>query len=339
MVRFQGENLLRTGNTQRWGIATALIATLIIGVLALVPDPFFRSRVYATTFDDVEGVVPGAGVYFAGAQVGTVRSVAIDPPTRLFLVRLGIYRDWRPSKCAFAQIGAANPLAAPRIVLSAPEGGEQRCAVARSVAGCEALKPLGDQGSRITGCGRSPDLFKTAAIAVGEAAAVARTASQMATRLGAMLDGGTGSSPINMAKVAKDSTQALASLSAISQRLDSSLTPGRGDIALTLAKVRRASGRAGEFDMRSLNGTIGEVRTLVAQNQTTVSALLSEGQATAAQTRALLENISGSLVTTSANLARASETMTILTERVASDPTYVLRGQKFQDPPNPGGAR
>ena len=131
-------------------------------------------------------------------------------------------------------------------------------------------------------------------------------------------------------------TAAVAALSGISRKLDASMTPGRGDVALTLANVRQLTGRAGQFDMASLNGTMRGVQTVVGNNQDNISGLLVESRATAAQTRAMLEQLTASLATTSANLARASDSMTALSERLAADPSSVVRGRKFEDPPAPG---
>ena len=90
-------------NSLWWGYATAAFALILVAVLALVPDPFFTQRVVAASFDDVEGVAAGAPVFFRGAQIGSVRSVSLDGPTRLFDVRLGVRREWHPSACSFAE--------------------------------------------------------------------------------------------------------------------------------------------------------------------------------------------------------------------------------------------
>ena len=81
----------------RWGLGTAALALAVLVALAFAPDPLFRQRVYVTSFDDVEQLVPGAPVYFQGAVVGAVRNFTLDPQTRIFRVRLGVERAWRPS--------------------------------------------------------------------------------------------------------------------------------------------------------------------------------------------------------------------------------------------------
>ena len=328
---------MKAANSLIWGFATALAALIVVAVLAFVPDPFFRERVIAASFDNVEGVARGAPIFFRGSQIGTVRSVDLDAPTRLFDVGLGVRRDWRPSSCSFARIAEANPLTTPHIELVALEVPATQCQAARLAAQCDRVPLVPSRGATIDGCRRNAGLFETAALAVGQAAAVAKTANAMAARLGTMLGSDApGGSPVNMAKVAQDSTAALAALSGISRKLDDSLAPGRGDVALTLANVRRATGRAGDFDVASVNGTLRDVRTLVGQNQANVTGILSEGRVATTQTRALLEELTASLATTSANLARASDSMTALTERLAQDPSSVVRGRKFENPPAPG---
>jgi hypothetical protein len=316
-----------------WGMATAALALSVILLLAFVPDPFFRDRSLVTRFDDVDSVEPGVAVYFRGAEIGSVRSVELDPATRLFDVDLAVRRDWRPSACSFARITGSNPLVPPRVELVALEIGANACPVARAAARCDALAPRAGTPA-IDGCRRGPDLFAAATAAVGEAAAMARTANQMATQLaGLMASGGSGGGTL---AIARDSMATVAALRGISERLDASFVPGHGDVALTLANVRRASGRAGSFDVASLNATMREVQTMVAQNQANVAGLLAEGRTTTAETRTLLETMSTSLATTGANLARASDSMGALTERLAADPTYALHGSKFVDPPAPG---
>lgn len=322
----------------RWGIGTAVAAIAVVAILALVPDPFFRQQVYATTFDDVEGIGPGVKVYFQGAAVGEVRSVDLDPDSRTFAVRLGVQRAWKPSGCSYATIASANPFTAPRIELAALDTPAGRCATALAAAQCVPVARAGE-GDAITGCRRPADLFQTAALAVGEAANVARTANQMAQRLQGMLQGsggGTGS-PVDMAQVARDATGTLSALNSLSVQLDRSFTPGRGDLALTLANVRKATGRASEVDIAALNGILQETKALVAQNQGSIAGLLAEGKSSATEARVLLEGASASLVATSANLERTSSSLGALTERMAGDPTYAIRGQRYADPPAPGG--
>lgn len=325
----------------RWGIVIALIAAVVIAVLAFVPDPLFRQRVMTTTFDDVTAILPGTPVFFRGAEIGAVRSVELDPPSRLFAVRLGVRRDWRPSACSFAEVVATNPLTTPRVELVAVEQPATRCPAARAAALCDRLASIAPPGgapggAAIDGCRRAPDLLQSAAAAISETTAVARTANQMATRLAAMLSG-PGSSTFDMAGIAHDSTAALAALSGVAQRLDSSMAP-RGDLALTLANVRRVTGSASRIDVANINGTLSEVRALVAQNQKSIAGILAEGSQTTGQARAMLEDLSASLNQTSANLARASDSAAALGERLAASPTYALHGRKFADPPAPGAA-
>lgn len=322
----------------RWGAGAAILAVVLVAVLALVPDPFFRQRVIATTFDDVEGVAPGAQVYFRGAQIGEVRSVDLDAPSRTFAVALGVARQWRASPCSFATVSSANPFTAPRIELVALESGSAACAVARRAYGCDTVPAAGRAGDdAIAGCRRPADLFDTAATAVGEAAAVARTANAMAQRLQTMLHGSGGGSAVDMAQVARNATETLAALNSLSGQLDRSFAPGQGDIAVTLANVRKATGRASEVDIAALNGILRETQGLVAQNQASIAGLLSEGKSSASEVRMILEGASASLVATSANLERTSASLGALSERLAGDPTYAIRGQRYADPPAPGG--
>lgn len=326
----------------RWGVGAALAAVALVAVLALVPDPLFRQRVIATTFDDVEGVAPGVQVYFRGAPVGAVRSIELDGASRTFAVRMGVERQWRPSPCAFATVSSANPFTAPRIELVALETGAPQCAGARRAYGCEPVSaPVGAGQDILVGCRRAANLFETAAAAVGEAAAVARTANAMAQQLQAMLQGdgsaGGAGSAVDMAQVARNATETLAALNSLSGQLDRSFTPGRGDIAVTLANVRKATGRASEVDIASLNGLLRETQALVAQNQQSIAGILAEGKSSASEMRMILEGASASLVATSANLERTSESIGNLSERLAADPTFAIRGQRYADPPPPGG--
>ena len=316
----------------RWGLAASLVALLVLLGFAFLHDPFGTQRTLTTRFDNVENIASGVPVTFAGLPVGEVSGVRLEPASRTFAVALSVRRDWQPSRCAFARIDASNPLATPRIELVAPPGSD--CGAVRTAASCAVLDPGGR--ATLAGCRRGSGLFETASLAIGQAAAVATTANAMAGRLSAMM-GSSGSSGLDMARVARDSSAALASLAAISHSLDASLAPGRGDIALTLANVRRASGRAGDFDMATLNGTLHDVRTMVATNQDNIAGILADGRATTAQTHALLEGMASSLDTTSANLARASDSMAALGERLAADPTYVLHGRRYADPPPPSG--
>lgn len=325
------------GTQIRWGFGTALAALVVVATLAFVPDPFFRQRVFATTLDDVEGIAPGVKVYFRGAAVGEVRSVDLDPPSRTFAVRLGIARDWRPSACSYATVASSNPFTAPRIELVALETGAAQCPSALAAVQCDPVRASAGSVAAITGCRRPADLFQTATLAVGEAANVARTANQMAQRLQAMLQGTGGSgSAVDMAAIARDATGTLAALNSLSVQLDRSFAPGKGDMAMTLANVRKATGRASEVDIAALNGILRETKALVAQNQASIAGLLSEGKNSATEARMLLEGASASLVATSTNLERTSGSLGALTDRLAGDPTFILRGQRYADPPAPG---
>lgn len=322
----------------RWGVGSAIAAVLVVAIIALVPDPFFRQNVYPTTLDDVEGITPGVKVFFRGAEVGEVRSIALDPASRNFAVQLGVTKNWRPASCAFATVASANPFTTPRIDLVTLEAKAGACSVARMVAGCDAVPAVAGSGAAtITGCKRPDDLFKLATMAVGEAASTARTANEMATRLRDMLQGGgEGGGAVDMATMARNATETLAALNSLSGQLDRSFTPGRGDIAVTLANVRKATGRVSDVDIAALNGILRETQTLVAQNQQSIADLLAETKGTAGQARVMLEGASASLVAASSNLERTSGNLDALTDRLASDPTYILRGQRYVDPPAPG---
>lgn len=320
----------------RWGLGAALLALGVVAILALVPDPFFRQRVIATTLDDVEGVSPGVQVYFRGAPIGAVRSIDLNRQSRTFAVAMGIDRKWQPSACSFATVASANPLTAPRIELVALETGSAQCAAARRAYGCDPV-PDRDAAGALPGCRRPADLFETAALAIGEAANVARTANAMAQKLSGMLQGD--GSAVDMAQVARNATQTLSALNSLSTQLDRSFTPGRGDIALTLSHVRQATGRASEIDVAALNGILRETQTLVTQNQASIAGLLAAGKSSAGEVRGILEGASASLVATSANLERTSSSLGVLSERLAGDPTYAIRGQRYADPPPPGGTK
>lgn len=325
----------------RWGLGVSLAAAAIVAVLALVPDPLFRNRAFATSLDNVEGIAAGTPVYFRGASVGEVRDVALDPATRNFGIDLSIAKSWRPSGCDYVAVSAANPFTAPRIDLVSLERPAGACRVALASAGCETVAAVREGGrSPLPGCRRSPDLIQTAAAAVAQAAGVARTANQMATRLQTMIQGSGGArgagSAIDMAALARDATGTVAALNSLSTSLGRSLEPGRGDIALTLANVRRLSGNASTLDMAAVNGIIRDTNTMIAQNQENVAAMLADTRGATAQTRTMLEGLSASMVQTSANLALVSEHMGELTERMSGDPTFALRGTRYVDPPAPG---
>lgn len=329
----------KSGVQIRWGVAAALLALAILVVLAVVPDPLFRQSVYATTFDDVDGVAPGAPVYFRGAAVGTVRSVELRPEQRTFAVRIGVRRDWRPSACTHAAIAESNPLTTPQIALVALEVDAAGCAAARTVVACDPLAPPVAGARGLTGCKRGPDLFETAAVAVAQAAEVATAANAMAVRVQGMMAGiggagtGPGGIPIDVNRLAADVQLTLATLNQLSGRLNATLTPGQGDVALTLANVRRTSDKAATLDVARLNQTLVELQDIVRVNQANVNTLLTEGAAVSSESRALLETLNASMAATTSNLQRSSESLAALTERLEDDPTYAIRGQAFTDPP------
>ena len=246
--------------------------------------------------------------------------------------------EGRPIEAEKWMVAAANPLTAPRIELVALETATAQCANARRAYGCDPV--AGPQrADAIAGCRRPADLFETASVAIGEAAAVARTANAMAQRLSTMLQGDGSGSAVDMAKVARNATETLAALNSLSTQLDRSFRPGQGDIALTLSHVRKATGRASEIDVAALNGILRETQAMVAQNQTSIAGLLAEGKGSASEARMILEGASASLIATSANLERTSASLGNLSERLAGDPTFAIRGQRYADPPPPGGKK
>lgn len=326
----------------RWGLGVSAVALGLVAVLALVPDPFLRHRAYATALDDVGGVAAGTPVMFRGARVGEVTDVRLDPATRNFGVDLSVSKDWRPSACNYVSVGAANPFTAPNVELVSIERPASACRAALAAAGCTAIPPVASAADAITGCRRSPDLIQTAAAAVAQAAAVAKTANAMATRLAGMLEGAGGAgagSPVDMARLARDATGTVAALNTVSSELGRSLKPGRGDIAMTLANVRRLSGTAATIDVASVNGILRDTNAMIAQNQENIAAMLADTRGASAQTRTMLEGLSASMVQASANLATVSDDLGALTERLSADPTFALRGTKFADPPAPGAAK
>ncbi len=325
----------------RWGLGVSAAAIVVVAVLALVPDPFFRHRSYATALDDVGGVTPGTPVFFRGAPVGEVTKVALDPASRRFGVDLSIVKSWRPSACDYVIVGAANPLTAPRIELVTLDGPARTCGAALAQAGCSTIAPVASDGAAIRACRRAPDLIQSAAAAVAQAAGVARTANAMATRLATMLNGsaGGGASPVDMARLARDATGTVAALNSVSSELGRSLAPGRGDIALTLANVRRLSGTAATLDVAAVNGILRDTNAMIARNQETVAAMLADTRGATQQTRTMLEGLSASMVQASANLATVSDDLGTLTERLSGDPTFAIRGSRFADPPAPGAVK
>jgi ABC-type transporter Mla subunit MlaD len=315
-----------------WGLAAAALMLLVVLVLALVPDPLLRQRVFATTFDDVESLTLGTPVYFRGAVMGSVRQITLVPETRNFTVRIGLNRQWKPSDCTFIRIAAANPLTAPHIEVVALEGTAATCSAARSDTTCQALAP--PSGPRaLVGCRRGPDLIQTATAAVTQAAEVAKAANTIALQVQSMIPkaGGPGSK-VDIDVVVKDLTNTLASIDQMTTRLNASLAPGKGDIAQTLANVRTASTQAAAIDVSSLNNTIKVVQSIMSDNQVKIDTLLTESAALSTETRATMENLSASVTVTASNLQRTSESLDSLSARLSDDPTYVLHGQRFKDP-------
>ena len=327
-----------TGTQIRWGLGVAGAAFFFIAVLALAPDPLFQQRVIVTTFDDVAAVSPGAQVYFRGAAVGAVRSVSLDPDTRTFAVKLGVRRAWRPSACSFAQINETNPLTPPQIELIALDAEPAACPLARAAADCIAVPAalLATRGERLIGCRRAPDFFQTAAAAVAQITEVAKSANIVAGRLQALVP--SGGSGVDLKQLVSNATTTLAATNQLTQRLDATLAPGKGDAALTLANLRRASDHAASIDVASLNASLVQMKQLIAQNQQTVSALLSQGKDMTTDGKALLENLSSSLTASGNSLQRTTDNLDALTERLSADPAYLLHGQRFTDPPPPKSA-
>lgn len=325
----------------RWGVILAAAAVGVVALLAFIPDPLLRQKVFTTTFDDVEGVTRGAPVFYRGAEVGAVRSVTLDSASGDFTVKLGIRRDWRPRACAYARIVESNPVTAPKVEVVALAHAGAACQAAMQKDACQPLSAPRDARAPLTGCRRGPNLFEAAAVAVAQAAEVAKTANAMALRLQTMLEGGasSGKGAVDVQQLMTDAAATLHSVNEMTARLNSTLAPGTGDVAVTLANVRRASGQAAQIDVATANATLADVQALVRANQASVNTMLQQGAALSSESRALLENVSATLASASANLERASASVEGLSERVEDDPTYVIRGQRFADPPPPGGAR
>jgi ABC-type transporter Mla subunit MlaD len=325
----------------RWGVIAAALAAAVVALLAFIPDPLLRQKVYATTFDDVEAISRGLPVFFRGAEVGQVRSVDLDPDTKTFTVRLGIRRDWRPTGCSYARIVESNPVTAPKIEVAAIEGAAEACKAAMAKDLCTPLPAPKGAKATLTGCRRGANLFETAAIAVAQAAEVAKTANAMALRLQAMLEGGasSGGANVDVQQLMTDAAATLHSVNEMTDRLNRTMAPGTGDVAVTLSNVRRASGQAAQIDVATANATLADVQALVRANQASVNTMLSQGAALSGDSRALLENVSATLASAAANLERVSTNVEGLSERVEDDPTYLLRGQRYADPPPPGASR
>lgn len=318
------------------GLGLCLSALIGILILALVPDPFFRQHLYVTQLDDVNGIKPGTKIDFHGAMLGEVRDVYLDPQTQRFTVKLGISRAWRAGSCAQVSVNAANPLSPARFsldTLAAPAG--ERCDAARLAVGCAslALRPgLGDRP--LVACRRAPDLVQSIAAAVAEATGVARSANLLVAQLQQGV-GGTGGKRSDGGMMT-DVAATLSTVRGLSDHVERNLRPGKGDLAVTLANLRHFSGNAASADVASVNAMLRDVRQLITQNQANVTALLSEGAGTTTQVKSTLEATSASLVRATANLEKISANLDALTERAAADPSSVLRGQRYADPPLPG---
>lgn len=315
----------------RIGVIVTAIVVVALLVLALVPDPLHRQRVLTVGLDQVEGINPGAPVFFRGAQIGTVRDVALIPATRTFDVRVGVRRDWQASQCSFMTVAAANPLTQPHLELVALETTAPACPVARAAKACDPIVPFHRDTDWLPGCKRAPDLIALATTAITQAANVARTAGALAAQLQGAVTGGGGK---GLAAGLGGTMQASAqNLAAILADLNRAMKPGSGDIALTLSNVRRATGQASQFDIKTVNGTLGAAQGVLTDNRRAIGQIVANGAAISDQTNALLQTSSRSLAETSANLARVSASMDALAERLTADPTYVVRGQKYSDPP------
>ena len=326
-----------TSTQIRWGLIASLAAIALIAALALAPDPFFRQRVLQTTFDDVAGVSTGAPVYFRGAEIGAVRSVDLVPATGAFAIKLGVRRDWRASACSFAKINEINPMTPARIELVSLSVDRSACSTALAASGCALVTPAtSGPAEAIAGCRRTPDFFQLASVAVADVTQVARSANLILAGYNRTEGQGTGA---DLAQLVDNARSSAAAANEFAQRLDRSMAPGEGDLAVTLANARQASGRAATIDVASLNASLSEMKDLIAQNQQTVTAVLSQSRDMTADGRALLETMSSSLVDSANALQRTSASLDALSQRLASDPTYAVRGQRFVDPPPVRGGR
>lgn len=325
------------------GLGAAVFALALILVFAFVPDPFFQRRVYATSFDNVEGLAANMPVFYAGARIGDVRSIRLRPDSSGFSARLALERGWRPTPCSFVQVISANPLTAPRIEIASPR---EACTAALVSAHCTPVP--GEAEGRtplLTGCRRRSDLFETAQAALNDVASIANTARVMVAKFTAQRPGDSGGG-VDVNAVMAKSMATLDSVQALTRRLDDTMTPGRGDVALTLANVRRVSGKAAELDVAKLNttlestrATVADLQKLVHDNQEAVTSLIGNGRTLGDSSTVLLETLSTSLAATSASLQRTTGNLDTLSERLSADPTFALRGQRFVDPPTPGAKR
>ncbi|MGJ3627518.1 hypothetical protein AB5I41_12125 [Sphingomonas sp. MMS24-JH45] len=66
---------------------------------------------------------------------------------------------------------------------------------------------------------------------------------------------------------------------------------GPGDIAMTLANVRRLSGTAATIDVGSVNGILRDTNAMIARNQENIAAMLADTRGASAQTRTMLEEL------------------------------------------------
>jgi hypothetical protein len=319
----------------RWGVAVCVVALLVVAVIAFVPDPLFRYRTVTTTLDNVAGIDAGTPVSFRGAVVGEVRSVDLDPVSRNFRVRLNVRRDWRPSSCSFVSAAAANPFTPPTIDLVAIEpslaANREQCFAAMDAQDCSPVPLLVGGPTAISGCRRSPDLIASATMAVREAANVARSANQMAQRLQTMM--GSNGDGANMAQIAASATQTLAALTSLSDRLDRSFKPGQGDLAVSLGNVRQITGKIARVNVAQVDGILRNANGVVADNRANLAILVDQAAKSSTHANQMLEGASASMVEATANLKRITTNLDALSERLAADPTFALRGQHYKDPP------
>jgi uncharacterized coiled-coil protein SlyX len=167
---------------------------------------------------------------------------------------------------------------------------------------------------------------------VAEITELARAANVMTARLQAMVPQSGGA---DVKSLIGDATSTLVAANQLTRRLDETLTPGKGDVALTLANARKASDQVANIDVTSLNASLANMKSMLAENQQAVTTLIRQGRDVTGDSKVLLENLSASLTASSANLQRATNNLDALTERLSSDPAYALHGQKFADPPTP----
>jgi ABC-type transporter Mla subunit MlaD len=319
----------------KWGVAVCVVALLVVAIIAFVPDPLFRYRTVTTTLDNVAGIDAGTPVSFRGAVLGEVRSVELDPVSRNFRVRLNVRRDWRASACSYVSAAAANPFTPPTIEIVAIEpalaASPAQCHAAMDAQDCSPVPLLAGGTATISGCRRSPDLITAATMAVRETANVARSANQMAQRLQTMM--GSKGDGANMTQVADSATRTLASLNSLSDRLDRSFKPGQGDLAVSLGNVRQFTGRIATVDVAQIDGILHNTNGVVADNRANLAVLVDQAAKSSTHANQLLEGAAASMVEASANLKRMTANLDRLSERLAADPTFAVRGQHYKDPP------